>query len=262
MFAAPRHARGAELLRSAPLAATLDALVDWDLLNDGPVRLSVGAVDVESGNFRYFDTTDDADRRAPHHGVGRAAAGPAAGRDRRAAGSGTAASSRTRRSPMCSTISRRDLLVFQVDLFSAAAERAAHDHGRRWRARRKSASPAAPARSPTELLQLRQEREAIAHACSPSCRAELRDDPDVAGAARRGRTSMPVNLVQLIYRANAWEGGSARFRILRAHDARALGGRAARRSPRRWPMPQLVAQQYRRRQDRRVRPRPCTRNTS
>ena len=35
---------------------TLDELVDWDLLNDGPVRLSVGAVDIESGNFCYFDT--------------------------------------------------------------------------------------------------------------------------------------------------------------------------------------------------------------
>jgi NTE family protein len=42
---------------SAPLKATLDELVDWDLLNNGPVRLSVGAVDVESGNFNYFDTS-------------------------------------------------------------------------------------------------------------------------------------------------------------------------------------------------------------
>ena len=30
------------------LAATLDELVDWDLLNDGPMRLSVGAVEVEA----------------------------------------------------------------------------------------------------------------------------------------------------------------------------------------------------------------------
>ena len=37
---------------------TLDALVDWDLLNDGPVRLSVGAVNLESGNFAYFDTRE------------------------------------------------------------------------------------------------------------------------------------------------------------------------------------------------------------
>src|SRR3546814_1358613 len=38
---------------SAPLAGTLDAHVDWDRLNDGPMRLSVGAVNVESGNFHY-----------------------------------------------------------------------------------------------------------------------------------------------------------------------------------------------------------------
>ena len=44
---------------TAPLVATLDRLVDWDRLNDGKVRLSVGAVAVETGNFRYFDTTTD-----------------------------------------------------------------------------------------------------------------------------------------------------------------------------------------------------------
>src|SRR3546814_12995614 len=42
---------------TAPLAATLDRLVDWDRVNRGKVRLSVGAVAVETGNFRYFDTT-------------------------------------------------------------------------------------------------------------------------------------------------------------------------------------------------------------
>ena len=41
---------------SAPLKDMLDSCVDWDLLNDGPVRLSVGAVEVESGNFAYWDT--------------------------------------------------------------------------------------------------------------------------------------------------------------------------------------------------------------
>src|SRR3546814_4547074 len=44
---------------TAPLAATLDRLVDWDRGNRGKVRLSVGAVAVETGNFRYFDTTCD-----------------------------------------------------------------------------------------------------------------------------------------------------------------------------------------------------------
>lgn len=42
---------------TTPLQATLERLVDFDLLNDGSMRLSVGAVNVRSGNFTYFDTS-------------------------------------------------------------------------------------------------------------------------------------------------------------------------------------------------------------
>jgi len=38
------------------LARTLERLIDFDLLNSGPVRLSVGAVNVQTGNFTYFDS--------------------------------------------------------------------------------------------------------------------------------------------------------------------------------------------------------------
>jgi NTE family protein len=38
-----------------PLRATLDRLVDFDLINAKRTRLSVGAVNVTSGNFVYFD---------------------------------------------------------------------------------------------------------------------------------------------------------------------------------------------------------------
>jgi NTE family protein len=41
---------------TSALQATLQHLVDFDLLNDGPVRLSVGSVNVRTGNFSYFDT--------------------------------------------------------------------------------------------------------------------------------------------------------------------------------------------------------------
>jgi NTE family protein len=51
-LASPGSAAALSFYDSAPLAATLDSLVDWDLLNDGPIRLSVGAVNVETGNFR------------------------------------------------------------------------------------------------------------------------------------------------------------------------------------------------------------------
>jgi NTE family protein len=39
----------------APLRATLEALVDFDLINAAAMRFSVGAVNVRSGNFVYFD---------------------------------------------------------------------------------------------------------------------------------------------------------------------------------------------------------------
>ncbi len=48
-----------------PLKQTLLELVDFDLLNDGPVRLSVGAVNVMTGNFVYFDTAER--RIGPEH---------------------------------------------------------------------------------------------------------------------------------------------------------------------------------------------------
>nr|WP_261405650.1 patatin-like phospholipase family protein [Chenggangzhangella methanolivorans] len=38
------------------LEHTLDRLVDWRIVNDGERRLSVGAVNVRTGNFRYFDS--------------------------------------------------------------------------------------------------------------------------------------------------------------------------------------------------------------
>ena len=41
---------------TSPLKETLLELVDFDLLNSGAVRLSVGAVQVLSGNMKYFDT--------------------------------------------------------------------------------------------------------------------------------------------------------------------------------------------------------------
>jgi NTE family protein len=39
-----------------PLKVTLNELVDFDLLNSGAVRLSIGAAQVLTGNMQYFDT--------------------------------------------------------------------------------------------------------------------------------------------------------------------------------------------------------------
>ena len=42
---------------TAALKGTLESLVDFDRINAGETRLSVGAVNVRSGNFAYFDNT-------------------------------------------------------------------------------------------------------------------------------------------------------------------------------------------------------------
>ena len=44
------------LYDTSRLRATLERLVDFDRLNAGATRLSIGAVNVRSGNFVYFDT--------------------------------------------------------------------------------------------------------------------------------------------------------------------------------------------------------------
>lgn len=40
---------------TSPLKETLTKVIDFDYLNDGAIRLSLGAVNVETGQFRFFD---------------------------------------------------------------------------------------------------------------------------------------------------------------------------------------------------------------
>ena len=55
---APLGSEAAAYYRTGPLARTLGELVDFDRLNHGPTRLSVGAAHVQSGEMRYFDSRD------------------------------------------------------------------------------------------------------------------------------------------------------------------------------------------------------------
>jgi NTE family protein len=63
------HPNGAveatSLYETSQLKSTLERLVDFDRINAGPMRFSVGAVNVRSGNFVYFDTTTH--RIRPEH---------------------------------------------------------------------------------------------------------------------------------------------------------------------------------------------------
>ncbi|WP_294297704.1 patatin-like phospholipase family protein [uncultured Sphingomonas sp.] len=223
-FAAPGTPAALSFYDSAPLAKTLDTLIDWDLLNTGPVRLSVGAVDVESGNFRYFDTTTE--RLDARHIMASGALPPGLPPveiDGRWYWDGGIVSN----TPLTHVLDHQsaEMLVFQVDLFSAAADRPktimdvmAREKEIRFSSRTRQVS--------AERLKLRKEREAI-RTLIAKLPPELRDDPEVAALAQEA-DEMPVSLVHLIYRANAWEGGARDFefsaRTMREHWT---AGRAA-----------------------------------
>ena len=206
-FALPGTPGALSYYDTGPLRATLDGVIDWDLLNDGPVRLSVGAVDVESGNFRYFDTRDE--RIDARHIMASGALPPGLPPveiDGRLWWDGGLVSN----TPLSHVLDHQGspLLVFQVDLFSAMADPPrtimdvmAREKEIRFSSRTRQVSDA--------LIKLRLEREAINRVLA-KLPDDLRADPDVAALTAMA-AEYPVSLVQLIYRANAWEGGSRDF---------------------------------------------------
>jgi NTE family protein len=106
---------------TSELKRTLERLVDFDRLNAGPTRLSVGAVNVRSGNFLYFDTTTHTIQ--PEHVMASGALPPGfPAIEIEASTTGTAVSYRTPLQWVVDCEPRRDTLAFQVDLWNAHGE--------------------------------------------------------------------------------------------------------------------------------------------
>jgi NTE family protein len=104
---------------SADLRKTLLDLVDFDVLNDGNKRFSVGAVNVRTGNFVYFDT--DNVRIGPEHIMASGALPPALP-SVRIEGEYYWDGGIVSNTPLQYLLDQeedRSSLVFQVDLFSA-----------------------------------------------------------------------------------------------------------------------------------------------
>src|ERR1700756_752858 len=109
---------------TAPLKKTLERLVDFDRINDLKTRLSVGAVGVTSGNFKYFDNFEFKQlgkKIGPEHIMASGALPPGfpsveiEGEHYWDGG----ISSNTPLDYVLDTETTKDLLIFQVDLFSA-----------------------------------------------------------------------------------------------------------------------------------------------
>jgi NTE family protein len=204
VFALPGSCEALSFYDSSPLETTLNDHIDWDLLNDGPVRLSVGAVNVETGNFRYFDT--EKERLDVRHVMASGALPPGLPPveiDGCLWWDGGLVSN----APLQHVLDEQteDMLVFQVDLFPASDVRP-HTIADVW-AREKEIRYSSRTRQITDnYLRRRNEAEAI-RAVLAKLPAGLRDDADVEALARYAEEKT-VSIVHLIYRANAWEGGA------------------------------------------------------
>ena len=189
---------------STPLAESLEELIDWDLLNDGPIHLAVGAVEIETGNLHYFDTRNE--RIDARHIMASGALPPGLPPieiDGKYWWDGGLVSN----TPLEYVLDNQaaPLLVFQVDLFAASSpmprtmmDVAAREKEIRFSSRTRHVSDA--------LLKLRKARETVQKVIDKLPPA-LRDDADVR-ALNDLSTEHPVSVVQMIYRANAWEGGA------------------------------------------------------
>jgi NTE family protein len=109
---------------TAPLRKTLERLVDFDRINDLKTRLSVGAVSVTTGNFKYFDNFEfkkQGKKIGPEHIMASGALPPgfpSVEIEGEHFWDGGIASN-TPLDYVLDEETRNDLLIFQVDLFSA-----------------------------------------------------------------------------------------------------------------------------------------------
>ena len=112
---------------TAPLKKTLERLVDFDRINDLKTRLSIGAVGVTSGNMKYFDNVEFkkvGKKIGPEHIMASGALPPGfpsviiEGEHYWDGG----IASNTPLDFVLDEEVNRDLLIFQVDLFSARGE--------------------------------------------------------------------------------------------------------------------------------------------
>jgi NTE family protein len=201
---APTGARDAvSLYDNATLRETLLELIDFDVLNEGAIRFSVGAVNVRTGNFIYFDTEREV--IVPEHVMASGALPPAMpmvqiGTDYFWDGGIVS------NTPLQHLLVQDDALnslVFQVDLFNARGElpRDIEDV----MARRKDIIYSSRTRYNTDVFRrLHQWKTRTYRALTKIPDHLLTDDER---ALRDRLSDLPeITILQLIYQQKAYEG--------------------------------------------------------
>jgi NTE family protein len=195
---------------TAPLKKTLERLVDFDRINDLKVRLSVGAVSVTSGNFCYFDNFEFrkmGKRIGPEHIMASGALPPgfpAVEIEGEHYWDGGIASN-TPLDYVLDTEVDRDLLIFQVDLFSARGdlpmnllEAAEREKDIRYSSRTRM--------NTDKNRQIHNARKAVRDLIK-KLPEDLKHDPSVEYLAKAARENT-VTVVHLIYRSKNYETNS------------------------------------------------------
>jgi len=198
---------------TAPLRETLLELVDFDYMSTGPVRLSVGAVNIASGNFAYFDSSQR--RLAPEHIMASGALPPGLPPveiDGQHYWDGGVVSNTPLQHVLDEPSDARALDIFQVDLFSA--EGTLPDTLLDAVEREKEIRYSSRTRFNTEVMRERLKRGRALRRVLDKLPAELRDDPDVKLLAAQPREP-EVSVMHLIYRARAYESHARDYEFSR-----------------------------------------------
>ena len=195
---------------TSPLKKTLERLVDFDRINDLKCRLSVGAVGVTSGNFRYFDNLEfrrQGKRIGPEHIMASGALPPGfpsiviEGEHYWDGG----ISSNTPLDYVLDAETKKDLLIFQVDLFSARGalpetllEAAEREKDIRFSSRTRM--------NTDKNRQIHNARRAVRDLIS-KLPDELRNDPSAKFLSEAAKENT-VTVVHLIYKSKNYETSS------------------------------------------------------
>lgn len=197
---------------TAALKPTLEKLVDFDRINARHTRFSVGAVNVETGNFAYFDNATDTIR--PEHVMASGALPPAFAPveiDGEYYWDGGMVSN-TPLEWVLSSRSKLDTLIFQVDLWGA--------NGPLPRdlpsvaVRMKDIQYSSRTRAATDEFRRLQKLRSAFHELLRKMPADLAATPEARLLAEASDPAV-YNIVQLIYRSPTYERESKDYEFSR-----------------------------------------------
>jgi NTE family protein len=196
----------------SPLKALLGRLVDFDRINSGAMRLSVGAANVKSGNYVIFDTTDC--KIGVEHIMASGALPPgfpAAEIDGEYYWDGGVVSN-TPLQWVFDSQPRQDTLAFQIDLWSARGElpRDMVEVDTRLKDIRYSSRT----RLGTDQFRRMQALRRATAKLLAELPEELRSTPEAALLAPEADDKV-YNIIQMIYRARIYEGSSKDYEFSR-----------------------------------------------